>query len=283
MISVYDYNDYRHFLKDFYSAYKKDKPIFSYRYIAGKVEMNFSYVIKVLNGSLHITADKIAKFAQLCKLPAQEAEYFENLVYFTKSKSATEKKLFSEKLYALKKMKLKQIEFSQRKIYSKWYYVPIWNLLTYCPFDGDYAALAAKLIPQISPRQARQAITLLLKLGFIYKDDQGRIVANINYLTTGGKGNPIISNRYLKSMARLMIKGIDHFHLNERSHYSLIFNMSEQDFQKFDCLLKDFQGLLFKNVQEIRETPDNRVYHISIDLLPLSQKGNASLMPPVAD
>ena len=54
--TVFDYLDYRDFLKDFYEKKKSEFSLFSYRVMAQQVGMDASYLFRVLQKDLHLPA-----------------------------------------------------------------------------------------------------------------------------------------------------------------------------------------------------------------------------------
>ena len=87
MQSVFDYLDYREFLKDFYEKRKQEGSYFSYRLFSSRVGIDASYLAKVIIKTRHISNKSIPAFIKFCGLKGKEADYFENLVYFGKAKS----------------------------------------------------------------------------------------------------------------------------------------------------------------------------------------------------
>lgn len=101
MVNIFNYLDYRDYLRDFYTEKKKDKPFFSYRYISSHVGIDSSYLVKVLQGNRHISSSKIPNFVKLLKLDDNERDFFELLVCFCKAKTEREKQVYHHKLEAL--------------------------------------------------------------------------------------------------------------------------------------------------------------------------------------
>src|SRR4051812_15317774 len=101
MKSVFEYLDYRVYLKDFYDEKKGLQSFFSYRLFGNKVGVDPSYLAKVFLKCRHIADESIGSFIAFCGLKDKEAEYFEAMVYFIKAKSHKQSKLYFEKLLAI--------------------------------------------------------------------------------------------------------------------------------------------------------------------------------------
>ena len=75
---IFDYLDYRAFLKDMFCFRKWKDKHFSYRYFAGKSGFaSPNYLKLVIDGDRNLTNGSIAKIAKGFKLKKQEREYFE--------------------------------------------------------------------------------------------------------------------------------------------------------------------------------------------------------------
>ena len=102
MMPVYQYLEYRDFLRDFYLEKKIDNPFFSYRYIAKKLSIDASHVVKIFQKQRHISGKLIEALIDLCDLKGKAAEYFASLVHFNKAKTDRESKQHYERLLMLK-------------------------------------------------------------------------------------------------------------------------------------------------------------------------------------
>jgi uncharacterized protein (TIGR02147 family) len=73
MTPVNEYLEYRDFLRDFYLEKKSINPFFSYRYIAKKLCVDASHVVKILQKQRHISGKLIETIIQLCELDGKAA------------------------------------------------------------------------------------------------------------------------------------------------------------------------------------------------------------------
>src|SRR5687767_5975132 len=97
--SVFEYDNYRVFLKDVYEHARKLDKKYSYRYfakIAGFQTSNF--MMLVIKGQRNLTKDSAEKFAKGLKLSKEEKEFFKNLVFFNQASNHEEKSHYAEQL-----------------------------------------------------------------------------------------------------------------------------------------------------------------------------------------
>ncbi len=162
MKNVYSYLDYRHYLNDYFSFKKEENPHYSLRMMGRLIEMDPSYLAKLLGSKRHLSAKSFPKLFSYLKLDKGETTYFENLVYFNKARSEEEKRSFFEILLALRKPHTTSLASYQYAFYKKWYYTALRNLLEFYPFykDGDCELLGLQLSPSISAEEGSGGIEL---------------------------------------------------------------------------------------------------------------------------
>jgi hypothetical protein len=92
MNSVFNYVNYRRFLKDYYQQAKAEKKYFSYRYFSRRAGINSPNFLKVvIEGKRNLSSKTIDKFANALGLNRNEAMFFRRLVVFNQAKTASEK------------------------------------------------------------------------------------------------------------------------------------------------------------------------------------------------
>jgi len=103
-ISVFDFINYRDFLRAYYHDQKQKNPFFSFRYFALKAKINSSGFYKnVMDGKRSLGRSLIFKFTTTLHLTPKEAEYFENMVYQNDAKSEGEKNVYLNRMRELRK------------------------------------------------------------------------------------------------------------------------------------------------------------------------------------
>ena len=91
-ISIYDYINYREYLKDYYTLQKTTTKFFSYWYFSGKAGFSSQNVLKqVIDGQRNVAKKSIHKFCTALNLSEVESQYLGLLVRFNQSKNPEEK------------------------------------------------------------------------------------------------------------------------------------------------------------------------------------------------
>ncbi len=104
MVNIFEYQNFRNYLHDYYLEQKKNKRNFSYRFFSGKAGINApSFLYYVIKGKRNLTKNSIVKISHAIGHSRDEAEYFENLVFFNQAKTIIEKTHFYSRVVEIRK------------------------------------------------------------------------------------------------------------------------------------------------------------------------------------
>jgi uncharacterized protein (TIGR02147 family) len=268
MKPIFEYLDYRDFLKDYYEEKKAERSFFSYRLFGAKIGLDASYLAKVIIKIRHIADPTIAKITAFCGLIGAEADYFESLVHFVKSKSHKESKALFEKLLSLKGVKSNTLLIHQYAFYQKWYHSAVRSILELFEFKGDYKALAERLSPPISVKEAKESIKLLEKLQLIKKDGRGVFHMTDTAITTGPEWQSLAIRSFQEETIKLSGESVSRHPKEVRDISTVTMNINAKDFEEIRERIKEFRGSIIKYVSE--QTSPDRVVQLNIQLFPLS-------------
>lgn len=269
--NLYQYSDYRQFLKDTYETNKARQPSFSYRYLSLKGGVNSSAFFKyVIEGKRNLSKGTLLKACLAFGLKDKDAEYFENLVFFNQAKTIKEKNLYFDRLTKLRGLfDVKRVEESQFAYYAQWYHSAIRELLAIARPSGDYKALAHALLPSITPKQAQESVELLHRLGLIRKDAQGKWRQVDQVLTTGNQISSQVVINFQLMMLDLAREAYDRCTKEERLMSSTTLAVSEAGVDLFKKKIRQFRAELLELARG-EEKPE-RVYQLNVNFFPTSR------------
>jgi len=268
--NVYDYLDYRRYLKDYYYERKRVHRFFSYRYFASLVNVNSSSILKgAIDGKFNMERELIRKFSKAICQNRREAEYFENLVYFNQAKTIRERNQYFGCLLQFFRSKGHKILVNQYAYFSKWYIPVIRELLSVIDFKDDYKELAKKLRPRITQQQAKGAMGILLKNGFIRKDGRGFYRAFQPYITTCPEIKSTAVSSYQRMMMDLAKEALDRFPAEKREISTLTFSASPEALKEMKNEIKVCKAKLVDIIR--RNKNENTVCQLNIGLFPLTE------------
>lgn len=268
-VDIFSYYDYRKFLRDSYEKLHELDERFSYRYIKSKTGVDPGYLVKVFNGQKNLAENSIPSFAAILKLNKRQAEYFNYLVLFGRAKSDQEIRHYFEKLLSFTELNMRKIDAQAYEFYTKWYYTAIREILAYYPFSGDYDELAKLTVPKIKPTEAKKAIELLHKLGFIKLNKDGVYEQTTKFITTGEICRSIAVRAFQKDTIQLAKEALDTVPKEMRDISTVTISLSDQGFARVREKLKKFRHEIMKIAKE--EDPC-AAYHLNLQLLPIGDR-----------
>lgn len=270
-IDIYQYTDYRKFLKDFYAAKKKASRAYSYRAfskVAGLSSEN--YLWQVMNGKLNLGPASVQKFCVGLKLKRHEAAYFENLVLFNQAKTSEEKNHFYSRLASSKRyIKARHIERDQFEYLSKWYYAAVRELVLLPDFQLDAVWIGRRLMPQITAREAEEALTLLLRLELIGKDESGRIIQTERHLTSGYEVRSLAAVNFHRQMIGKAVESLERTKAEHRDISALTVAVSRAKIAEVKRRIHEFK----RQLHEFMASGDDAdvIYQLNLQLFNLSE------------
>jgi uncharacterized protein (TIGR02147 family) len=271
MHGIYSYFDYQQFLRDYYEERKRETSFFSYRYFGNKLGLDAGFLVKVIQGKMHLSLKSVAKITEFFGFGTKETEYFETLVRYGRAVSPSEIKSYFEKLLSLKDVDADPVLVNQYEFYQKWYYSAIRELVGFWDFHNDFTALAAKLSPAITAKEAKNAIKLLDDLKLIVRDEKERYHQTNNFITTSEKWKSAAIHSFQKETIRLAGESLDRHPKNIRDVSTVTISVSHKDFEEIRQRISDFRHSL---LQMTNENDADCVYQINIQAIPLTSVGD---------
>jgi uncharacterized protein (TIGR02147 family) len=227
MKEIFEYTDYRLYLRDFYEYSKERKPYFSFRFMASRLGINPGFIFRLMSGKTHIGPQKIETIADMLDLQGKQREYFVELVRLAKAKRDDDIQDSFKKLKTIRGVYFKTIVDDQMEFFSKWHHMSMRSLLSIYPFDGkNFRRLGAMMVPPISADDARESVNLLCKLGLISIVEDGTYKVNDTFVSTKEKWSSAIIHQYQKTSIDLSIKALDDLPKNMRDISTVTFTCS---------------------------------------------------------
>lgn len=266
--SVFEYLDYRNFLRDHYDFNKK-KRFFSFRYITAKTGIDASLYAKIINRQRHLSNKKIPELSDFLKLCRAEKNYFRVLVQFNKAKTNDETRLYFEKLLSLRKSPAVLLEKDKYDYFQKWYNAVIRDLIKIIPFTGDYKDLARRLRPQITELQARKSVKLLEKLGLIVRESEGIRRLTDDFITTDGKMGAVAVRSFQKEMCRLGMEAIERIPKQQRDISTITVSSSKACMERIREKMTAFRNEVLQIIAD--DDGLEEVYQLNFQVFPLTR------------
>ena len=170
-IVIYNYTNYRHYLRDLLEYTRIKDPEFSFRKfckIAGIVSPSF--LKHVIDDERNLSEEGSLKFMKGFGVEGPEAAFFELLVLMNQAKSLEDRNKYFLRLKKFAGFRqVCQLERDGFEYYRKWYHPAVRELVGICKGVVTAKWLASKVNPRITIKAAQESLDLLLRLGLIEK------------------------------------------------------------------------------------------------------------------
>jgi uncharacterized protein (TIGR02147 family) len=268
---IYEYDNFREFLRDYYlNAKAKDKK-FSFRFFARNAGfVSPSSLKRVIDGERNLTLDGIAKFSKALKLNQEESDFFKKLVLFNQSQTSEERtKLGREITQSRGYKRLRPLSTAQYNTLGLWYSLPIRELPNLSDFQASAEWVSKRLTPNITKSEAETALKELVQLGLLEKSNDTLKQTNAD-ITTGDEVISSAAIQFHKDSLNLAAKSIDEVARVERDISAMTVGVSRQSMTK----LKEMIQIFRKEIVEVlarEEGKSEGVYQLNIQFFPVAR------------
>lgn len=273
-LSVFDFTNYRLFLKNMFNQAKELNPNFSYRLFNRKAGISSSAFLKlVIDGKRNLAKEGIRKIAKGFNLNDKEAHFFENLVYFNQASQHEEKEAYFKELSKNHQFKkAKQLEIFQYNLFSHWYYVAILELVRIeAPIKKDASWLTKKLNPPVGLVEVKKAISELKQLKVLTEDKQGNLVRLDPMLATPDEVTSVAVGSFHLQMSTLAQRAIQEESPDNREFSTLTIATSEASLKKAKKEIQEFRKKIHSILEEDSTHPKKVVSHLNLQLFNLTK------------
>ena len=271
--NIFAYDDYRKYVGDLVSFLKTQNRAFSFRYFAREAGFSSQSTLKlVMDGKRRLTHKSVPKICKGLKLSAQEAEFFENLVFFNQAESSDEKNRYFQRMSKNQRYRqIRNLEARQFEYLSNWYYPAVRELINFSDFQENPAWIARRLHPHISEREAKRALNLLLKLGLVEKGTDGRLQQTSPALTTGAEVKSLAVKNFHRAMSERAVASLDSVKASQRDISGITLGIPSKRVGELKTLIDQFRKDIASSLGSFQE-PADEIYHLNIQLFPLTDK-----------
>ncbi len=270
MKSIYEYHSYRDYLRDFYEE-RKARVGFSYRDFSRKAGVNSTaWLHHLIRGTKNLSKASAARVADVLELKGDKREYFIALVQFTQAKTSEQKDSLYQNMLAIKQRSAAgHITAQQYEYFKRWYHPVVRSLVNKVQFGDDCYHLARAVTPPISPKQARQSIKLLSRLGMIERDENGVWQQSKPVIDTDDEVNSLNIINYHKQVAELAREAHDRSSREQREISAATLGIGEKEFLVIKRKIQELR----KEIMEIARNAEiaDRVYQINFQFFPVSK------------
>ena len=277
MVSLFDYLDYRQYLRALFEEKKRETAGFSHRSLMEKLSLQApGHMLFIMQGKRRLTPAIALRLASYLQFSKKQSRYLLSLIRYSDAKTPAEKQYAFEELLQLRQHFSTLVPPGSYRFYEKWYYSVVRAVLDVERITDDYQRLAALLRPAITASQAREAVELLLQLNMIRRDETGVLRPTQSSISTGDAWQGAVIHNLQRQFIEMSKEALDRFDKKERDISNLTVTVSGQTYE----LIKKKVGELRSQIMALacaEQAPD-KVLQVNIQLFPLTgpRKGTKS-------
>ncbi len=270
-LNIFEYADYREFLRDFNEMKKRVNPSWSFGLWASKLGLNsISSITMIINGQRHAGKKIQASLIKYFNFNSKETYYFEELVKIAKSSKNDPSLtiLMLEQNDDLKSLREENTE--QVDLFFNWKAHCVKELTQLKDFVPDGEWIEKRTNSLIKKEEANKLLTALLKSNFIETSNlngKESLVA-VSAIHPTKEVTMEAAKAYHKGLMDNSYEAIN-TNKEKRSLNATTLSVLKDDIPKAKELIREFQ-IHFS--EEIEQNPADEVYQLNIQFFPLTNK-----------
>jgi len=272
MVSVFDFIDFREYLREYYRDKKNVNPHFSYQMLAEKAGIrNRGFVYNIIKGTHKVSKAHCVKLSKALNHVKKEARYFEAIVGFTQAKNEEERTASLElmqQLVSIEKIPAVLIGKEHYEFLSHWYHSAIRSLIDMYPVGENIETVCAMIYPPITVTEAKKSVELLERLGLIAMGDDNLYHVTEKNLAADKKLAAIARNRYYLECTELAKQAVLRPSSKKNIVSALTLGISRSSYERIYDETMRFKDQLIE-IANSDERAD-RVYHYQLHFFPLT-------------
>lgn len=271
--NVFEYLDYRQFLRDSFQEIQGRNPRFSHRAFARNAGFTSPNLLQlVTSGQRGLPQKSIPQLAEALGLGRAETEFLHDLVRFAHAHTLSSRDTIYRKILRCARFKdARPLAQEQYECFRDWWIPVVRELAVHpdCRMRGDW--IAARIRPKVTVPQVEKALDILLRLELIHKDaNPPRFVSSQVEVRTPPEVASVAVAEYHRSMLALAADSIESVPPHERDIRSATLGVSRNT----ALLLKERMTKLWEETLDEagRETIPEVVIQWNTQLFPLTQQ-----------
>ncbi len=266
---VFDFDDYRAFLRAYYAHKKASGRSFSLRVFSRLAGLTSSNYLKlVMDGDRNLGAEAAERFAAACGLEASRASYFVELVALQQAKTHSERERAYEQLRSHRRFRQAHpLDDEYAAYHAHWFVPAVRELAARKDFQADPKWIASRMMPAITSRQAARALKVLRELGLLIEEKGKLRQAHANVKTPDQPlGHHVV--RFHRVMMERAAEALDLVPREQREIASLTLCLGDAQLRALKAELAQLRSELLRKYGTDAEA--KRVVQLNFQMFPLS-------------
>jgi len=265
---VFEYLDYREYLKAYYTWKKEINRSFSYLMfskLAGKGSPNF--IKYIIDGKRKLNVKNIPNICSACKLEGKKLEYLATLIKWNESYDpVTREFLWKHLKKMIPKTKYYVLKEFESKILNRWYFLLLIEMINHKNFKYDPEWISKMIYSNVSPQEIQQTYQLLIDMGLIEKTGSKLRRQKTKIISTSDLPSEFIRN-YHKNIIPLGIEALTKIPVTKRQITSATLSIKKNDINFIKQKIKEFRDEIIDHVEKVDQADE--IYQLNLQFFPL--------------
>lgn len=267
--NIFQFHDYRMFLKEWFAYRKGKEKGFSLRSLAGQAGVATGYLPMVLNGKRALSDSALKSLLPYLGLSPNETSFFENMVVLGTSDSNVERVSALDRMKRFGEFKRQNPNETEAYEYlTHWYFVAIREMATLKDFKLDPQWIQENLTFPLTLTEIKAALNFLIKNSYIVVNPDGTVQPPTKYLDCSGGIYRVALADFHREIYSLAVRSIESTPSEEREIQGQTFAISSGDVDKAKEILREALEKIRSLGQ--KQAQAELVYHFEMALFPMT-------------
>lgn len=268
---LFEYDNFRVFLKDYFEEEKRLRPAFSQRWFAQKAGFKSTgFCSLIVSGARKLGDTSIPRLVEATGLVGVPAEFLDALIRYNQAGTLEGREAW---FALLKRLRMEGgravISSRQFPFWERWYHVAIRELAVHSDWKGDYSRLAGLVRPKITSDEAKESVRRLEEVGLLVCRPDGAW-EQAHPVVSGEGTPPALLREFKREMTLRALEAMDSLPPSKRHFSTSTFSVSLQTYrilcERIDRLRSEILQIATDEAPEIVLQANFQVFPISAPL-----------------
>ena len=269
--NIYEYQDFRLFLKDWFQYLGSIDSDFSLRSFSSKAGLSNALFTLILKGKRPLSSKSAAAFFPLLGLSSQETDFLHLLVAVSDAKDDEQREDALKEINSIRKFRsFNPDEFEAIEFMSKWYYVAIKEMVCFEHFKADPEWIQPRLKEKVTIKEIKKALRFLEERGFIAFHEDGTAYLPKKILDCKGGVYDAALPKFYKHMMDQAKHSIDSDNQEEVKQISNTAALTKENFSAAQEIIEEARRKI-NELEVDQESSADSIYYLNFSLFPLAR------------
>lgn len=270
-IDVFAFLSVQELLASIYAEMKKQSPRYSYRTFSADLgfgETNYLHLICTCKRQL--SPRSAQQVVQHLGLHAERRQWFLSLVEHKGARKTEQRTAGMRKAFEIRQRSIQDgLTRDELQFFAQWYHPVVREMAGRADFSANPQWIANHIRPRITPDQAKSSLELLLRLGYLQSDADGRISQTHSTIRVPEGATHLAVHNYHQEMLQLSARCLSEVEPEQRDINALTVPLSAEQVAEVKQLLRSLR----KKIVEISEqdSAGKEIYQLNTQVFPVTR------------